>query len=160
MKKLYAPWRGEYLTVSKDRKKGNCPFCRSFSEQADDENYIILRSEHAVLMLNRYPYNGGHVMVLPKRHVPNIDDLKDDERNDLFALVSRATALVQEAFHPEGMNIGINMGAAGGGGLPEHLHVHIVPRWRSDTSFLTTVGELKVISVDLDAIFNSLKKLA
>lgn len=158
MKKMYAPWRGDYIHDAKDKKKGGCPFCTAFAACQDDKNYILTRSEHAVMMLNRYPYNGGHVMVLPKEHLANLTDLSDEVRNDLFALVQRATQAVQAAFSPEGMNVGMNMGIAGGGGLPGHLHVHIVPRWRADASFLTTIGDTKVISVDLEKVFAQLKK--
>ena len=119
------------------------------SPLGDDRTYLIARRRSCFAVLNVYPYSSGHVMVLPKRAVPNILELSDEEHDDLWQLVRIAYRAVGEAFEPDGMNVGINEGRAGGASIPDHLHVHVVPRWYADTSFTTTVAEARVLPMTL-----------
>lgn len=119
------------------------------SDHDDAETYILRRHRSVFALLNIYPYTSGHVMVLPRRGVRVMDDLTDDEYRDLWDLVREATAAVRAAFRPQGLNIGLNEGTAGGGSYPDHLHVHVVPRWAADTNFMTTVAEARILPITL-----------
>jgi ATP adenylyltransferase len=112
---------------------------------SDDETYVIWRGERVFALLNVYPYNSGHLMVLPRRAVPDLEGLDPDEQVELWDAVRRAVVAARVAFSPDGLNVGLNLGAAGGGSVPDHLHVHVVPRWSSDTNFMTTVAEVRVL---------------
>lgn len=111
-------------------------------------------------MLNRFPYNGGHLLVLPLKHEQKLHELSVAEQNEMMASVSKWSAILEEELRPQGLNVGINMGKAGGGGIPQHLHVHILPRWQSDTSFLPLLSDTKMVAVDLHKIYEQLKKHA
>jgi ATP adenylyltransferase len=111
----------------------------------DEETYVVWRGERVFAVLNVFPYNPGHLMVLPRRALPDVVDLDPDEHLELWAAVRSAVAACRAAFSPDGINVGINLGAAGGGSVPEHLHVHVVPRWSSDTNFMTSVAEARVL---------------
>lgn len=119
------------------------------SELSDEQTYIVARRRSAFVVLNVYPYTSGHVMVLPRRAVPNLLELTPDEHDDLWALVRITYAAVHDAFGPDGMNLGVNEGRAGGASVPDHLHVHIVPRWEADTSFTTSVSEIRILPMTL-----------
>lgn len=119
------------------------------SGRPDDETYVVCRRRSAFVILNVFPYTSGHAMVLPKRATPSILDLSAAEYADLWDLVRLTYEAVGTAFHPEGMNVGINEGKAGGGSVPDHLHVHVVPRWQADTSFMTSVAEARVLPLTL-----------
>ena len=111
----------------------------------DDETYVICRGERVFALLNVYPYNPGHLMVLPRRAVPDVELLEPDEHVELWDVVRDAVVASRAAFSPDGLNVGLNLGRAGGGSVPDHLHVHVVPRWSSDTNFMTTVAEVRVL---------------
>lgn len=115
------------------------------SDLPDSETYVVWRGARTFALLNVFPYNPGHLMVLPRRAVPELEDLEDDEHAELWDVVRDAVRAVRTAFQPDGVNVGINLGRAGGGSQPEHLHVHVVPRWASDTNFMTTVAEVRVL---------------
>jgi ATP adenylyltransferase len=119
------------------------------SELGDDQTYVLARRRSAFAVLNVYPYTSGHVMVLPRQAAPSILDLDDERYDDLWDLVRVATRAVRDAFVPDGMNIGINEGSAGGGSQPDHLHVHVVPRWNSDTNFMTSLAEVRILPMTL-----------
>lgn len=163
MKRLYAPWRSKYVTES-GKKENNlaitkeaCVFCQQVAHQPDQTSYVLRRFDLCFVMLNRYPYNGGHILVLPFDHKPDLDDLTPATRSELIEAVSLSKRVMQSVLTPQGFNIGINLGVAGGGGIPSHLHVHVIPRWRGDTSFLETVGGTKLVSADLDTVYDNLK---
>ena len=158
MNRLYAPWRKSYVT-NKDGKADTCVFCEAFAADTDEENFILERSAHSVVMLNRYPYNGGHLLILPQDHCQKLTQLSEAARNDVMALTSKWSGLLESELKVDGLNVGINMGHAGGGGIPQHLHVHVLPRWQSDTSFLPLLSDTKMVSVDLKAVYQQLKAL-
>ncbi len=121
---------------------------------------IIHRSEMSFLMLNKFPYNAGHLMALPYRAVPELTDLSADERADLMECIVTGQEILREAFNPDGFNVGFNFGQAGGAGIPKHLHCHIVPRWKGDTNFMPVIGETRVLPESLDRIWERLSGLA
>ena len=163
MKRLYAPWRHDYVTgmSGKDKKKNltsqECVFCNQIQADDDDKSYVIKRFEHCVVMMNYYPYNIGHVMVLPYEHKGELHDLTPDVRADMMEAVNASVVVLGKVLKTEGFNIGINIGVAGGGGIPSHLHIHVLPRWGGDTNFLETIGEVKLQSADFIKTFNNLK---
>ena len=143
MERIWAPWRQSY--VSNDKSDKSCIFCPDLAGKDDRERLILARTENSLLMLNRYPYTGGHLMVAPLRHVAELDDLSDAELLDLMHLLSRGRNLLKREVSPDGFNVGINLGKAAGAGVEEHLHIHVVPRWNGDSNFMTVVGDVRVI---------------
>ena len=147
MERLWAPWRMEY--VGKDQPPG-CLFC-GLIENPDDPGaeLVVWRPEGAIVLLNKFPYNPGHVMVAPHAHKPGLDDLDDAETALFMRAVRRTIKVVRGELTPEGFNIGANMGRAAGAGIPDHAHLHIVPRWNGDTSYMVTLADVKVINEHL-----------
>jgi ATP adenylyltransferase len=156
MKRLWAPWRMEYIASEKRPDKGKCFLC--LDADADDKALVLVRKPAAFAIMNRYPYANGHVMVVPTRHVGRIEDLTDDELLEMMRLVRTISTVLREEMSIEGLNVGINMGKAAGAGLEEHIHIHMVPRWFGDTNFMPVVGETKVISEHLYESYRKLKK--
>ncbi|MCX5680210.1 MAG: HIT domain-containing protein [Candidatus Omnitrophica bacterium] len=154
MDKLWAPWRSKYIY---SRKRKGCIFCEKPTGKKTDR-YVIGRAKHSFSMLNLYPYNNGHVMVAPCRHVRSLELLSDAEITDLMRLVNKMKLKIDKLLKPDGYNIGINIGKTGGAGYAGHLHIHIVPRWVGDTNFMPVLSGTKVISESLDAMSGLLKK--
>lgn len=158
---LYAPWRDKYVCNSK--KENNalsnaCVFCQKFSSQdCDQQNFILKKTKHAFIILNLYPYNGGHILILPRQHAAHLEDLSREIRAELMELMSATIVILKNVLKADGINTGLNLGKASGGSVPEHLHFHVVPRWAGDTGFITTISQTKSISVDLHRIYNDLK---
>ena len=138
----WAPWRMEYIQSEQQSK---CLFCQKYSETTDRDNYILYREPLSFVMLNLYPYNNGHLMVAPVRHIKNITLLNRDEMYSLMDLVQKSVKALTKAYKPEGFNIGLNLGAVAGAGIADHLHIHIVPRWQGDTNFMPILSETKVM---------------
>lgn len=132
----------EYILSDKDR---GCIFCEFPKQDRDRENLILFRSAHSFVIMNRYPYNNGHIMVVPYRHVLSLDDLDDAMLLDFMQVTRHSIRAIRKAFMPEGFNIGINIGKIAGAGMEDHVHLHMVPRWAGDTSFMTVLGEVRVI---------------
>lgn len=144
MERIWAPWRMTYL-ASPVREEG-CVFCRIRDTLGQDRELLVLeREEHSLLMLNRYPYTCGHMMIVAARHTAELDTLADHELLALMRGVRRARALLRAVARPDGFNIGVNLGKAGGAAIEEHLHIHVVPRWNGDTNFMATCGDVRVI---------------
>lgn len=160
---MYAPWRHDYVTgISKKGKNTNleakeCVFCNQMQPNADDDNFIVKRFQHCVVMMNYFPYNVGHVMVLPYQHKGELHDLTPEVRAEMMEAVNTSVLVLGKVLKTEGFNIGINLGIAGGGGIPSHLHIHVLPRWRGDTNFLETIGDVKLQSADFLKTFKDLK---
>ncbi|MBU0548300.1 MAG: HIT domain-containing protein [Candidatus Omnitrophica bacterium] len=153
MNKLWAPWRINYIS-GKKRKKG-CIFCRAKNNIAKD--YVIFKSRLTIVMLNIYPYNNGHLLVSPLRHIRDISQLRQEEVLDLFKCLNRAKALLQKVLQPQGYNIGFNLTRTAGAGITAHLHMHIVPRWAGDTNFMPVISNTKIISQSLGELARSLR---
>jgi ATP adenylyltransferase len=145
METLWAPWRMKYIREEAGQKQPGCLFCPRIAADNDPENLIVHRAPRTVVFMNKYPYNSGHILVMPLRHVGDMDDLSPEELLELFDLVRQSLRAMKKLMNPDGFNIGINLGDVAGAGVPEHLHVHIVPRWNGDTNFMPVVGDVKVI---------------
>ncbi len=143
MERLWTPWRSEYVTSA--GAGGGCIFCDHLDQGDDEAARILLRAERSFVILNAFPYNTGHLMVAPMRHVGDICDLNDEERAELMHLTSSSIAVIREAMNAHGFNVGLNLGEVAGAGIPGHLHVHVVPRWGGDTNFMPVVGGTKVL---------------
>lgn len=154
MESLWAPWRMEYIRG--DKKGGGCIFCFAEGMEKDRDRLLLAASRHSVLMMNRYPYSNGHLMVAPRRHLVRLELLSGEERLDLFEMLVRAQRLIETEFRPDGMNVGINIGRSAGAGVDDHLHVHLVPRWSGDTNFMTVIGEVRVIPDHILATYDRL----
>ncbi len=156
---LWAPWRIGYIQGLD--KSGECFICRDIKNpQDDDRNLVLWRTKSSLVMLNRYPYNNGHLLVAPSRHIGGLDEAKDNELLELIKLTGQAQKALNLAIKPHGFNVGINLGKCGGAGLPEHLHIHVVPRWDGDTNFISTCGETRVISQSLAELLDLLKNVS
>ena len=155
MEKIWAPWRNKYVTL-KTKKK--CIFCiDKKSASGDKKKYILKRNKYCFSLLNLYPYNNGHVMVAPYRHVGTLEMLKERELLDLIGLVNHTKKKMDKSIGSMGYNIGVNIGKAAGAGFPDHVHMHIVPRWEGDTNFMPVLSDTKVIAASLDDMFDLLK---
>lgn len=142
MKNLWAPWRMQYIL---GKKPTQCIFCTMPGEGRDRDNLILYRSENTYVIMNRFPYNNGHLMVVPYVHVPDLEGLEPGLMGEMMELTRYSVECVTRAFSPDGFNIGINLGSVAGAGIEEHLHIHIVPRWAGDVSFMTVFDEIRVI---------------
>lgn len=142
MKHLWSPWRLEYLTTPKAEE---CVFCRASEGEDDRENLVLLRGERAFLILNRYPYNNGHFIVVPYEHVPSLEDLDTPTLTEMMLLLNRGLGALRTAMHPDGFNLGANLGKVAGAGVEDHVHMHAVPRWTGDTNFMPVIGEMRVV---------------
>ena len=154
MRKIWAPWRVEYIRSEKSK---GCIFCQKPAENKDTQNYILFRGKTSFVMLNNYPYNPGHLMVAPFRHLATLDDLTDEELFDHFDLVRRSARAIKEAYKPEGFNIGMNLGRVAGAGVEGHVHAHVVPRWNGDTNFMPVLSDTKVLPEALASTYALLK---
>ena len=160
MDHLWAPWRLSYVAQPpKPPAPGeDCFICRGLAADADREHLIALRTVHSVVVLNRFPYNNGHLLVAPRSHKARPDELADAETLDLQHTLRRMIAVVEKRMNPDGFNVGLNLGKAAGAGLPGHLHWHLVPRWAGDTNFMPVLTDTKVIVQSLDALYDLLRE--
>ncbi len=163
MKILYAPWRSSYVKFGGKKPKkesGECPFCSKFEKgtEHDAEHLILRRFKHCVVMLNLHPYNAGHVLVIPYMHVPALHLLTKEIRTELIEVTTTITKLYQELFACDGLNMGYNSGKASGGSVPEHMHIHVLPRFIGDTGFLAALANTKPISFEINTVYAQLKE--
>ncbi len=156
MQPLWAPWRMEF--VGREQPKG-CIFCLFPAEARDRENLILGRSASSFAILNKFPYNSGHLMVIPRRHTGEFTALGEPELLDLHRLLQKSVAILRQAYRPDGFNIGMNVGSVAGAGIPGHLHYHVVPRWGADTNFMPVLTDTKVMIEHLDASWDRLRPL-
>ncbi len=146
MQPIWAPWRMEYVLEDKEEKgAGECVFCLGNDVSQDDAREVLYRGDYGFVVMNRYPYSNGHLLIIPNRHLSDLSELTKEEGLELFLLLTLAKEVLLEKLGCQGFNIGMNLGSAAGAGIPKHLHWHIVPRWQGDTNFMPVVGELKVI---------------
>lgn len=161
LEQLWAGWRGEYVATADDSKQDGpaCVFCRILqSGLPDEETYVLWRGERTFAILNAYPYASGHLMVLPLRHVGDLDDLEDAEADELFGAARVAVRALKSAYDPGGVNLGANLGRAAGAGIPSHLHLQVVPRWAGDTNFMTSTAGTRVLPEALPTTWAKLKE--
>ncbi|MCB2228474.1 MAG: HIT domain-containing protein [Desulfarculaceae bacterium] len=154
MENLWAPWRMTYI-LDEDKPEG-CIFCLAGDGKGADD-LVLGVGEHSLVMMNKYPYNNGHLLVAPRRHLPGLDQLSPEEMADLLATVRLSVQALREIMHPEGFNVGLNLGRVAGAGIEEHMHFHVVPRWGGDTNFMTVFGEVRVIPEHIRATYENLR---
>ncbi len=152
--RLWAPWRSTFVAK---RNGGRCIFCVAKVSGKDRQHHVIARGKRVFALLNRYPYNNGHLMIAPYRHVGTIEHLTVPEWTESLRMIQRLTKRLRTVLHPHGMNLGLNLGRVAGAGFPGHLHLHLVPRWSGDTNFMTAVSDTKVISQSLDELYALLR---
>lgn len=153
MERLWAPWRMEYIL---NEKPAGCIFCVTDNTEKDRERLILHRSPLSIVMLNRYPYTNGHLMVAPVRHTSDMNSLSNEEMLDLFSSLRLCKNVLQETAQPQGVNIGMNLGRAAGAGVDEHMHLHIVPRWNGDTNYMSVVADIRVMPENLMTTYDRL----
>jgi len=151
MQTLWAPWRMEYILSEKEKE---CIFCLALS---DEGNLALYKGSLSMVMMNKYPYINGHLLVAPKRHIAGLDDLTVEEMADLLRTVKNAIEILKKVMKPDGFNVGLNLGVVAGAGVEQHLHFHIVPRWHGDTNAMTVFAEVRVIPEHLEATYGNLK---
>jgi len=156
MDHLWSPWRMEYIE-SNNNKEAGCVFCNAQARTDSAENLIAHRGERAYVILNRFPYTSGHLMVNPFEHKPNLEELDSATRAEMIELTSRSTTVLKNIYKSQGFNIGVNIGEAGGAGVLGHVHIHIVPRWKGDTNFISTIGGTRVLPEALDVTYMRVK---
>jgi len=156
MKRLWAPWRMQYIG---GEPRPGCLFCRLLENPDDpDAELVVWRPQGAIVMLNKFPYNPGHVMVAPVMHVPSFEELDDDASLDLMRAQRQTLRVLRKVMKPDGFNVGANLGKAAGAGIPDHAHLHIVPRWDGDTSFMVVLDDVKVVNEALAQTAEKLKR--
>ena len=156
MKRMWSPWRMQYIRG--DRPQG-CVFCERQHQEDDEKDLVLFRGEHCYVMMNRYPYNNGHLMVIPYQHVDNPVKLSNAALTELMTEVNLCIEVLQVAMSPDGYNVGMNLGAAAGAGIKDHLHMHVVPRWTGDTNFMSVFGETRIIVEALEQSYQALRPL-
>ena len=156
MENLWAPWRIEYIL---SKKSPGCIFCDKPAENKDDENLIIYCGEHNFIIMNAFPYNNGHMMVVPYRHTATLAGWSPEEQIELMELADLAVDLLKKLMKPDGFNLGINMGLVAGAGVADHIHLHVVPRWNGDTNFMPVLSDTRVISEALRTTYGKLKEV-
>lgn len=157
MEKLWAPWRMEYILDSKESGE-ECIFCDLPSQQNDEKNYIVFRSNLSFVMLNKFPYNNGHIMVIPYKHESDYTSLDQDILADMQQMIQKSLIALKNCMEPHGYNVGLNLGRTAGAGIDAHLHYHIVPRWSGDTNFMPVISNTKVISESLEKSWQKLNR--
>ena len=152
---MWAPWRKAYLRPSSGKRSG-CLFCSLVRDKRDKRNFVLFRTAHHAVILNRYPYNNGHLMIVPKRHIACLSQMKALEKAEFFEVLEKVMAALSAAMKPQGFNLGMNISDVAGAGIPDHVHWHIVPRWKGDVNFMPVTADTKVISESLESVYEVL----
>lgn len=155
MKQMYAPWRIEYI---RHPKEDGCFLCSARAGTKDRDSLLVHRAERTMVVLNRYPYNNGHLLVAPHRHVAGLGDLRPEEHLEMMQIAAYCVDALGDLMRPEGFNVGFNFGVAAGAGLEDHLHLHVVPRWGGDTNFMAVLADTRVIPEALEALWEDLSR--
>jgi ATP adenylyltransferase len=156
MDRLWAPWRLEYVS-GMDKDQGDCIFCAALTQDDDAASYVLHRGQHSFALLNAFPYNTGHLMVAPIRHLGDLETLDPAERTELIETTTQATSVLRATMGVDGFNVGMNLGSVGGAGIPDHVHMHVVPRWRGDTNFMPLIADTKVMPETLEQTYAKLR---
>lgn len=154
-KMIWAPWRSAFIFGKKEK---GCVFCKRAKMKDSVKNLIVYRGENVFVILNKFPYNSGHALIVPYRHLGMVEKLNKDEAAELFETTRLTVKVMKKVLKPDGINVGMNLGRIAGAGIPGHVHMHAVPRWNGDTNFMPVLGKTDVISVPLEPIYKSLKK--
>jgi ATP adenylyltransferase len=160
MERLFSPWRSAYIRTFADEKKGKvCLFCTISKARKDDRNHIVWRGKYCFVVMNRYPYNNGHLMIVPYRHTARFAELADDENREIMNITGKCISALQKVSNPQGFNFGANLGRVAGAGIDKHIHFHLVPRWNGDSNFMPVIANTKVVSEEINKTFRKLKKI-
>jgi ATP adenylyltransferase len=157
MDRLFSPWRSKYIESFHQESGGTCILCTAYQGNNDIEKLIVHRGRTSYAIMNLYPYNSGHLMIVPYRHVPDIITLSDEESSELFVLLKKMIIALRQVSKPDGFNIGSNIGRTAGAGIDSHIHFHLVPRWNGDTNFMPVLNDIKLVSEDMTETFHKLK---
>jgi ATP adenylyltransferase len=155
MDHLWSPWRMNY--ISRGEKPDGCIFCNAYACQDGEENLVVRRGKQAFVILNRYPYTSGHIMVVPYAHQPSLVSLDESTLGEMMQLINQGLHTIEKIYQPHGFNVGANIGSMAGAGVADHVHFHLVPRWGGDTNFMTTVGATRVLPEELSQTYHRLK---
>lgn len=155
MENIWAPWRKEFIL---SKKEEGCFFCTAIKDNQDQKNLVLYRGKECFCILNKYPYNSGHLMIAPKMHKDDLSKLNDSEMLELLTLTRDVKNILAKKLKPEGFNLGINFGKVAGAGVEDHIHLHLVPRWKGDTNFMPVIAETKVIPQSLEDLYLELKE--
>lgn len=156
MKYIWSPWRMTYIEKQKDDEA--CVFCSAQAKPDGSENLIVFRGQRAFVILNRYPYTSGHLMVVPNVHKPSLEDLNAEDRAEMMELSTECIQVLRGVYHPEGFNVGINIGEPAGAGIADHVHLHVVPRWMGDTNFMSSLGQTRVLPELLEDTYGRVRE--
>ena len=152
---MWAPWRAEFILSKKEK---GCVFCNRLKKKDSVKNLIVYRGGKNFVILNKFPYNAGHAMIVPKRHIAHLEKLTDAEAVEFFDLTRKTIKVIKKRLKPHSLNIGMNLGRSSGAGIPEHLHMHVVPRWQGDTNFMPVIGKTSIVSIPLEPIYKMLRE--
>ena len=156
MKHIWSPWRMEY--IENNEKENGCVFCNALARDDGAENLIAFRGQRAFVILNRYPYTSGHLMVVPFEHKPNLEELDSETRAEMMELTTRCMTVLRKIYNPQAFNMGANIGEAAGAGVKEHVHIHIVPRWKGDTNFMSALAGTRVLPESLEDTYRRVRE--
>ena len=155
MEYLWTPWRSTYIKAEK--REGRCIFCDALTSSDDEKNLVVRRGRHSFVILNRYPYTSGHLMIAPYAHVSRLNDAPVDAVEEMVLFTRQSEVVLEEAYRPDGINLGMNLGRAAGAGIAEHIHLHVLPRWTGDANFMTSVAHTRIIPEALEETYSKLK---
>ena len=161
METMWAPWRSEYISgnAAQEKPKADvCVFCEALKTTDDHDCHIIYRGEFSFVILNKFPYNNGHMLVMPNRHISRPDMMTEQERFEIMNLIVKAQTVLYEVYNPHGVNIGANIGAAAGAGIAQHMHFHVLPRWNADVNFMTAIANTRVIPESLEDTWTKIRR--
>jgi ATP adenylyltransferase len=153
---LWTPWRSTY--VKSDRSGDKCIFCIAAADSNDETNLVVYRARRNFVILNRYPYTSGHIMIAPYEHVARLMAADEATTQEMMFLVRRSEQFIEEAYRPDGLNLGMNLGKAAGAGIEQHIHMHVLPRWKNDANFMTTIAEARIVPETLDETYLKLRE--
>lgn len=156
MEHLYAPWRMKYISSAQNKKSEECIFCAKLRGNQDREEYVVYRGQSAFVVMNIYPYNTGHLMIVPHQHIGDLASVPAKAQAEMMHLAGYFTELLKETLRPDGFNIGLNLGKAAGAGMADHLHMHLVPRWSGDSNFMSVVGDTRVLPETLNDTYQKI----
>ena len=158
MDRLWSPWRSDYIASAGDADSSVCIFCKLRDDSDNDAaNYVVHRASHNFIVLNRYPYISGHLLIVPNEHVGDLDIAAKAITDELMDLTKQCQTALRKVYRPDGFNVGMNLGRAAGAGIADHIHIHILPRWAGDTNFMTSVAEARVLPEDLSTTYEKLR---
>ena len=161
MQRLFSPWRSQYIATfsEKDNADKECVLCKAYKANNDDEHYIVTRGKACYVIMNLFPYNSGHLMIVPYRHIPTLVELNAEESSEVMTMLKQMSVALERIMKPDGFNIGSNIGRPAGAGIDGHVHFHIVPRWNGDTNFMPVLADTKMISEDMKNTLQKLRKV-